>query len=222
MRSLVHQFTLAALVACKSPPVPLTESTDLECEVTSTPLSETSWSGPSEQDILAAIATFEPAVVAWDESTLNSESSTISFVPTRTVEEARVVERTRGGSPAEPGDATCRPGPELVLDFTFALQIDAGAVAGEIPGTLAAPTDGSTVYVDAYGPVSLDPSWEDLANTSFEDRNPGATATEWLFDMSSQEWEAGASVTIEGTGDGEASDVGESTSALWSGHWSNE
>jgi hypothetical protein len=163
---------------------------------------------------------FAPATVAWDELTLTGESSSLSFMYARTAEPALIVQRSRGNATTEVDDTACRPGPELVLDVTFSLLIDDGAVSGDVPGSLAVPVDGSTIFVDAYGVIALDASWENAAITSFEERNPGATATEWHFVVSFQEWKDGAMVGIDGAGDGNAADVGESTSALWRGHWS--
>jgi hypothetical protein len=198
---------LAALVACNRGPG---YAEELEwCEEVATPLADSSWSGPSEAEILASVAAFAPTRVRWDEWTLNVDESTLSFAPTRTADAPHVIERTSVFSPPDPA---CRPGPELALGVTFALDIDGGMVTGVVPGTLVSTADGSTVYVDAQGPVALDPSWEDLALDSFAERNPGDVVEEWVFGIVPQEWAPDALLDVEG--------VGHSVSTLWRGHWS--
>ena len=181
----------------------------LECETASTPLSLSNWTGPTEEEVLSDIAAFVPTRVVWDRATLGSTESSLSLVPVRTAEEARVEERIMPGGA---GGGGCRPGPELVVPMTFAVDVDAGAVTGDVLGTFAIGLDDSTVFVNIDSLVELSEDWEALALPSFDDGTP-IEPIDWRLSVAEQPWEA-AELYIQSFGYD-----GHDDPARWGGHW---
>lgn len=181
-----------------------------ECVATSTPMSESSWSGPTEEEVLVSVGDFTPTRVTWDQRTLGAAESALVISVSRTADAAQIVERSMDAGE----NPSCRAGPELVLSAEFDVTIDGGHAAGTLRGTLAVAEDG-TAYVDAEGPAVLSQEWEDAANADIADRyeDPGSPP-EWRLLLSDGDWQS-AEVGIGADGD-------YYNSALWSGHWSEE
>ena len=201
--------TVLFLVACEKR-IPQPRPVSLECETQVASLSEANWNGPTEADVLAAAATFVPTHIVWDEFTMGETESVLVLDGARSTEEARIEVRTMSGGSG--GDPLCRPGPELVLPMTFAVDVSAGGVIGAVPGTLAIGLNDPTVFVDVLGPVALDGEWSDQALSSFDEGNP-TDVIEWFFVIVQQPWGADTLVGVESIGYD-----GHDDAALWRGH----
>lgn len=173
------------------------------CEEAGVPLSDSSWPGPSEADVLAALESTLPNVVEWDEHTLGMDRSTVQMTPVRMESEAQVVTRSKQNN------EVCRPGPELVLAMRFEVTVGDNEVVSLLTGTVAVGEEGTDpLYVVAEGPAVLSAEWEEAALAAVVDQRPESVAERGMV-LFGVPW-AESVLDVEASGEG-------NRTSLWRG-----
>lgn len=209
-------FSLVLLLgACgRRPMIPMLDN--LCGESTSTPLSQSTWNGTEEADVLAELEASMPDHITWDEATLDAPSAELVLGMTRTSEEPTVVERSNDSGPT-----WCRS-KELMLPLVFHFDIDDGAAVGDVPGTIGVGLEDPTPFVNLDGPVALDPIWDGLADAESANWHT-AGPFEWRLFMGDTAFDEPSPIREPRAGPGRISISGDGpteNAVLWRGHWS--
>lgn len=203
---LIIPLTIAA--GCSGREIlPLDSASRCEASLVQTP-EEAGWTGLTEAEVMAQIEAFEPRTVSWDRMSPSESQSAISITWVRTETPAQVVERNE----AEAEAVECRPGPELVLEMTFEVQINGGEVSSSFEGSISADPAGN-ILVDGLGDAVLNETWDQVGQqAAADDIPPEDGEAKWRIGLG-ERWEA-AEVGITGTSESWSKFV-------WAGHWSD-
>lgn len=177
------------------------------CPSTYRPYSDESWAGPLPTEVEQVVQEETPVLVTWTRALgqpVKLESTTIHATWTAT------------GAPEirEYTGSACA-GPELTIDGTVALEVDAGAVTGTARATLFTSEDGRISILsddELSDPLELTGAWLD-DGTAYVIDAEGVAPSSWRFTVRN-EWST-AAVSIYALGE-------TFSNSVWLGSWTAE